>query len=395
MGAPDTYVDAARPLPEVVERARRLGIRHVVAVTWRDLDAPDAGGSEVHLAEVTRRWADAGLDVSVRAAAVPDGPRSVTRNGVEVHRRGGRVGVFPGAALDTLRGRLGPADGVVDVFHGMPFLVPLWTRRPRVAVAHHCHIGTWRDLAPPGLAQIGHLTERFGVRAVYRRTPIVTLSPSSAAEITEHMGVAADRLRIGPVGVDDNYDVDPGVPRSERPLVVAGGRFMPPKGLDLLPGLLAAVRERVPDLEAVVFGDGPGRAAVAAEVAERGAGGWLRLAGFVDRDEQIDLYRRAWLLAAPSRREGWNMTITEAAACGTPAVVTRIPGHVDAVVDGETGRLADIGALAPTIAEVLSDEGQRRRLAAGAVARARRFRWEHTAAVILDALCDDAERRGR
>jgi len=151
----------------------------------------------------------------------------------------------------------------------------------------------------------------------------------------------------------------------------------------------------VPDLEAVVFGDGPGRAAVAAEVAERGAGGWLRLAGFVDRDEQIDLYRRAWLLAAPSRREGWNMTITEAAACGTPAVVTRIPGHVDAVVDGETGRLADIGALAPTIAEVLSDEGQRRRLAAGAVARARRFRWEHTAAVILDALCDDAERRGR
>ena len=39
-------------------------------------------------------------------------------------------------------------------------------------------------------------------------------------------------------------------------------------------------------------------------------------------------------LASTSAREGWGMTITEAAACGTPAVVTRIAGHADAVVDG-------------------------------------------------------------
>ena len=40
----------------------------------------------------------------------------------------------------------------------------------------------------------------------------------------------------------------------------------------------------------------------------------------------VDLYRRAWVLASTSAREGWGMTVTEAAACGTPAVVTRIPG---------------------------------------------------------------------
>ena len=35
------------------------------------------------------------------------------------------------------------------------------------------------------------------------------------------------------------------------------------------------------------------------------------------------------------------MTITEAAACGTPAVATRIAGHADAIVDGVTGLLVD------------------------------------------------------
>ena len=35
------------------------------------------------------------------------------------------------------------------------------------------------------------------------------------------------------------------------------------------------------------------------------------------------------------------MTVTEAAACGTPAVVTRIAGHTDAVAEGKSGLLAD------------------------------------------------------
>ena len=42
------------------------------------------------------------------------------------------------------------------------------------------------------------------------------------------------------------------------------------------------------------------------------------------------------------------MTITEAAACGTVAVATRIAGHSDAIVDGRTGLLVDNTAgLAP------------------------------------------------
>ncbi len=62
------------------------------------------------------------------------------------------------------------------------------------------------------------------------------------------------------------------------------------------------------------------------------------------------------------------MTITEAAACGTPAVANRIPGYVDAVVDGRTGLLVAPGELAPAIGLLLSDAGLRERLGEAAAA---------------------------
>ena len=42
-----------------------------------------------------------------------------------------------------------------------------------------------------------------------------------------------------------------------------------------------------------------------------------------------------------STAEGWGMTLTEAAACGTPAVATGIAGHRDSVADGKSGLLVD------------------------------------------------------
>jgi len=63
--------------------------------------------------------------------------------------------------------------------------------------------------------------------------------------------------------------------------------------------------------------------------------------GRVDDEELLSWYRRAWVVASSSQREGWGMTLTEAAACGTPAVATAIAGHADAVLDGESGLLVE------------------------------------------------------
>jgi glycosyltransferase involved in cell wall biosynthesis len=81
------------------------------------------------------------------------------------------------------------------------------------------------------------------------------------------------------------------------------------------------------------------------------------------------------------------MTITEAAACGTPAVATRIAGHVDAVQEGRTGLLADDAVgLVRHLDDLLSDDALRTRLGAEALTVARTRTWDETARQMLAVL---------
>ena len=149
-------------------------------------------------------------------------------------------------------------------------------------------------------------------------------------------------------------------------------------------------RSTSPDLEAVIIGEGYERPALEALRDELGATDWVRLPGHVSDDELVDWYRRAWVVASSSQREGWGMTLTEAAACGTPAVATDIAGHADAVVDGESGLLVDdVGQLPAALGRVLGDEVLRSRLSKGALARARWFTWDATARRALEALAGE------
>jgi glycosyltransferase involved in cell wall biosynthesis len=160
-------------------------------------------------------------------------------------------------------------------------------------------------------------------------------------------------------------------------LVVAVGRLVPVKRLHLLIDALAGIRPRQPMLRAVLVGEGYEREDLERHVHEVGADDWITFAGRVDEAALIDLYRRAWVLASASAHEGWGMTITEAAACGTPAVVTRIAGHADAVVHERTGLLVDDPLqLGPAIERVLVDDDLRSSLGARALEHAGRFTCE-------------------
>ncbi len=70
------------------------------------------------------------------------------------------------------------------------------------------------------------------------------------------------------------------------------------------------------------------------------------------------------VVVLPTYREGLPNVPLEAAAMSRPVVATRIPGCIDAVVDGETGTLVpprDEGALAEAIRRYLHDPELRRR----------------------------------
>jgi glycosyltransferase involved in cell wall biosynthesis len=150
---------------------------------------------------------------------------------------------------------------------------------------------------------------------------------------------------------------------------------------------LAEARVTIPTLRCVVVGEGYERPHLEAVRRELGAEGWIELRGRVDDRALLALYRSAWVVASSSLREGWGMTLTEAASCGTPAVATDIAGHRDAVVDGETGLLVGVDAeLGAVLAKVLADDGLRTRLGRAARRRAEPLTWPRTAASLFSLL---------
>jgi glycosyltransferase involved in cell wall biosynthesis len=273
----------------------------------------------------------------------------------------------------------------------MPFFSPLWATGPRITVLHHAHVDMWSQVLSPELARIGLLLETRVAPVIYRGTDIITLSPSSKADMVARLGLRPARIHVVPPGVDDRFR--PGGEKAPHPLVVFVGRLMPVKQVDVLLGVLAEVRRRVPDLEARIVGTGPERGALKSLAHELGAEQWLRFEGRLDDDELVELYRSAWVVTSASHAEGWGMTLTEAAACGTPAVATRITGHADAVLDGETGLLADsTEELAAHLVQVLTDPVLRARLSAKALERASTLTWDATAAGLLQVLATRAAR---
>ncbi len=354
---------------------------HVLA--WRDLDDPDAGGSEVHADEFMRRWAAAGLDVTHRTSAAVGQPSTATRHGYRVVRRGSRYSVFPRAVASELVRRMGGYDVLVEVWNGVPWMSPVWCRKPHITFLHHVHGPMWDQLLPRPLAGVGRALEARFAPPFYRRT--MTLTPSEATRLDLlGLGFHADRVIAVNNGVDEMFR--PGGRPSPSPLVVCVGRLAPVKRQDELIEAAVIARRRLPDLQLVIVGDGPLRPSLEARVAAHGAGEWITLAGRLTHADLVAVYQRAWLVSSASLAEGWGLTITEAAACGTPSVATDVSGHRSSVVDGVTGVLVPLDRLGETLADVLLDHDRRTALATAALARAHTLTWEASARGILAAV---------
>ena len=124
-----------------------------------------------------------------------------------------------------------------------------------------------------------------------------------------------------------------------RKIVVTVGRSTRYKGVDLLVDAWPAVRERHPDAELRIVGDGH------PESYEDTPG--ISVLGFVD--DITDAYANAGLYVQPSRVDPFPVTVLEALRTGLPAVVTESTGNYT-----EISEVSD-QLIAPTTADGLSE----------------------------------------
>ena len=350
----------------------------------RDPRHPAAGGAEVHVAEVARRLAADGFELTQLACSFRGAPAREEQEGLSVRRLGPLAAYYPRVVLETAREtRRGRFDLVIEHLNKVPFCAAAYAKVPVLAVSHHLFgRSAFLQVAWPVAAGVVAL-ERL-IPAGYREVPFLAVSQSSKDDLVAR-GIPAGQVEIVHNGIRPPR-VAPR-PWSERPLRLAYlGRLEPYKRVDLLLRAAAKLVPRHPELEIVLIGRGSARPGLERLARELGLAARTRFAGFVADDERDRLLADARVCACPSVKEGWGLTVIEVNALGTPVVATDAPGLRDAVRDGETGLLVADGPapafaarLAARIAEILDDPALAERLAHGALDWSRRFSWDQTA----------------
>lgn len=369
---------------------------HVLFLNWRDQRHPEGGGSEVYIERVAAEMVARGYRATMFCQAHANAPaEEAKRDGVQVLRRGGRHTVYLFAALVYLVGtlgfgplsarRLGRPDLIVDVCNGLPFLSRLYARRPVIALVHHVHREQWPVVFGPVLARVGWWIEsRLAVR-VYRTCRYVTVSESTRRELS---GLGVDPTRIDVVHNGTPPVIGPPLPRTAHPTALVLGRLVPHKRVELAMRATALLSLELPTLELVVAGQGWWEEPLRRLAADLGIEHRVRFTGFVSEEDKHELLCRSWLALMPSIKEGWGLTIVEAAAHGTPSVAFRSAGGVsEAIIDGETGTLVDDEVdFLRAVRRLLRDADRRAAMGNAARTYAQRFTWAASGAAFADLI---------
>lgn len=370
------------------------------------LGGVDAGGQNVHVAELSAALSRRGHEVAVYTRRDDPGlPERVTtaQGYTVVHVPAGPARQLP---KDQLLVHMGPFAQYLD---------QQWSAdRPDVAHAHFWMSGLATQLATRHLdlpaVQTFHALgvvkrrhqgvldtspeERLKLEAMVARSA-TWVAATCTDEVFELMrlGRSRNRISVVPCGVDlDLFTPDgPRAARSARHRIVSVGRFVPRKGFDVVVRALPAI----PDAELVLVG-GPDRADVAAdpearrlrELAERlGVGDRVVFQGSVARADMPALLRSADVVACTPWYEPFGIVPLEAMACGVPVVAAAVGGMLDTVVHDVTGRLVTPkrpAEVADSINTLLHDEFLRQSLGAAGRDRARaRYSWDRVAADTL------------
>lgn len=357
----------------------------ILLLNWKDIHHPAAGGAEVIVFELARRMARDGHQVTVFTQSFPQALGEETIDGVTVIRRGSTFSVYIHAFLYYRALRRKP-DVVVDMVNTLPWQTPFYVPAgQRVAYVNQLAQEVFFHHLPWPLSYLAYLAERW-LYVHYRGTPVICYSASTKDDLAK-IGIPRYLIHTFPLGLDHARYV-PGKQKSADPLFICLARLVKMKRVDVCIQALAKVVKQYPKATLVVSGQGPEeetlRLLTTSLHLEKNvtfmAPGDDRLTGQTHTVRKIAYLQQAWALLLPSVKEGWGMVVTEAAACGTPAIVSNVSGLRDSVVHQQTGL---IGPSYPTADEMatmmislIEDSELRARLSEGARTWSQQFDWE-------------------
>jgi glycosyltransferase involved in cell wall biosynthesis len=372
---------------------------NILLVNWQDRANPYAGGAEIHLFEIFSRLAAKGHRIRLVCSGWKGAARQATIDGIHIERVGGRNS-FALLGRRAVRRAIAAErpDIVVEDINKLPLFLATPGSGPFCAIVPHLFGETAFDEASWPVAAAVWAAER-PLPWAYRRAGFHAISESTRDDLVAR-GVPPHRIRVIHPGVDSRR-FTPGRPgrRPRVPSFLYVGRLKRYKGIGLAIEALALARRQRPDLRLEIAGTGDYRTELERQVTRLDLDKAVTFHGFVSEERKIDLMRWAWANVFPSPKEGWGITVIEAAACGTPSLASESPGLRDSVRHGETGFLVphgDVAGLAARMVELADSPMLVARLGDRARAFAEGLTWERTAVATekqLNELIEGSARR--
>lgn len=351
-------------------------------LSWRSPGHPQGGGAEALTHETLRRAVERGHEVTWFSAMWPGAAPMEEIDGIRVIRRGRQWTVHL-QAWRWLRGRTSEFDVIVDQVNTIPFLTPLYVgaSQRRLYIFQTAREYWWRQTSGVFrlVAPFGYVAEPWYLKT-YRRTRAITISASTRDELAD-LGLARECIEIIPMA-NTFPAVDQLGPKPAGFRVIIVGRLEPAKQVEEGIAAFAVLQRTIPDASLDIVGSGRDdylqrlqgliRARDVSNVSFHGR---------VSEERKHDLMGAAHMHVFTSHREGWGLTVTEAAALGTPSVGYSVPGVRDSI--GDPDRLVtrgDCDALGRLLLRYASDPD--------AYDRVRRQAWESTRGLSYEATTD-------
>lgn len=214
------------------------------------------------------------------------------------------------------------------------------------------------------------LTERYIVVAEFLKKNLCDQGIPANKVSVIHNGIDIDKFSgCRSVQVQDNartlfssVRLELGIDE-QAPLVGMVGRFHPVKGHRCLVEAAKEIVKINPQVRFLLVGDGNIRDEIAQCIREKNLEAYFVFTGF--REDIARIYQALDILALPSLSEGLSLTLMESMLCGCPAVVTRVGGNPEIVIDGKNGLIVspcDSLALAAALLRLIENPGEAQRM---------------------------------
>lgn len=234
-------------------------------------------------------------------------------------------------------------------------------------------------------------------RSCERADAIVTVSEFSKSEIIKYMGVDPEKITVMPNAVDRNqyradYPADQ-IEAVKRKYGITGDYFLylgtiePRKNIQRVIEAYAKLEEEDHTILPLILAGGRGWLCepIYKSAAEVNRPDRIRFIGYVPQEDAPLLMAGATVFLFPSLYEGFGTPIIEAMACGVPVISSNTASMPEVV--GDAGILVNpysVDSIRDAMERVSIDAGLREELRNRGLERVKRFRWETSAAILMD-----------